>query len=111
MDPVSGDVFGVPWYVDETGLRHVAIVYLNCGTIHDCSASLLRGLLSGFRSPWKVHHDMNPMELGTMLMAHISDPSTDSRAFAINELGIPEKVIDVLVARKLLGWAFAKSGI
>ena len=53
---------------------------------------------------------MNPMELGLRIMAHTSDPSTNSRAVAINELGVPERVIDVLVARKLLGWAFAKSG-
>jgi hypothetical protein len=44
-----------------------------------------------------------------MIMARTSNQSTNSRAFAINELG-KEKVIDVIVARKLLGCAFAKSG-
>ena len=50
------------------------------------------------------------MELGLIIMHSTPDPSTHSRAFAIQEVGIPEEVIDVLVARKLLGWAFAKSG-
>ena len=44
-----------------------------------------------------------------MIMHSTPDPSAHSRAFAIHEVGIPEEVIDVLVARKLLGWAFAKS--
>ena len=107
VDPIKGDLLGRPWYIDDAVLKHLAIVCLKCGTIHDCSGSLLRGLLSAFRTPMKVHDDINPMELGMMIMAHTADPSTNSRRFAINELGIPEEVIDVLVARKLLGWAFA----
>jgi hypothetical protein len=108
-DPIRGDLLGRPWYIDESGLKHLAIVCLNCGTIHDCSGSFLRGLLSGFRTPLKIHNDMNPMELGVMIMARTPDSSINFRAFAIDEFGIPEEVIDVLVARKLLGWAFAKS--
>ena len=50
------------------------------------------------------------MELGVEIMIRTPDPSANSRAFAINELGTPEEVVDILVARKLLGWAFAKSG-
>jgi hypothetical protein len=111
VDHIRGDLLGRPWYIDEAGLKHLAIVCLNCGTIHDCSGSLLRGLLSGLRSPFKVHRDINPMELGVMVMTRTDDPSTNSRAFAINELGIPEEVIDVLVKRKLLGWAFARAGL
>jgi hypothetical protein len=86
VDRVQGDLLGRPWYIDDTGLKHVAIVCLNCGTIHDCSGSLVRGLLSGFMSPLEVHHDMNPMELGVMIMASTTDPSASSRAFAIDEL-------------------------
>lgn len=64
VDRMKGDLLGRPWYIDETGLKHLAIVCLNCRTIHDCSDSLLRGLLSGLRRPLKVHHDINPMENG-----------------------------------------------
>jgi hypothetical protein len=46
---------------------------------------------------------MNPMELGMMIMASTTDPSASSRAFAIDELGIPEEVNGILVARKLPG--------
>ena len=41
-------------------------------------------------------------------MGRSEHPETESRKMAINDLGIPEKVIDVLVERKLLGHAFAK---
>jgi hypothetical protein len=110
IDPVRGDLLARPWYIDAIGSQHLAIVCINCGTIHDCSRSLLRRLLSGgFRAPLKVHDDINPMELGMMIMDRTPNPSTDLRTFAINELGIPEEVVDILVARKLLGRAFAKS--
>lgn len=108
VDPVDGDLFGGPWYIDETGLKHLTLVCLNCGTIHDVSGSFLRGILTGFRSPVKVHNDINPMELGLMVMQRTDNPETESRRVAIEELGIPERVIDVLVERKFLGFAFAK---
>ena len=111
VDHAEGDVLGRPWYIDEAGLKHLAIVCLHCGSIHDCSCPLLRGLLSAFRVPLKIHHDINPMELGLMIMHSTRDPSTDLRAFAIHEVGIPEQVIDVLVARKLLGWAFERPAV
>lgn len=108
VDPVNGDLLGRPWYIDENELKHLAIVCLHCGTIHDSSGSLLRGVLSGFRSPLKIHNDINPMELGMMIMGRSKHPETESRQIAINDFGIPEQIIDVLVERKLLGHAFAK---
>lgn len=108
VNPTNGDLLARPWYIDESGLKHLAIVCLHCGTIHDSSGSLFRGVLSGFKSPLKIHNDINPMQLGMMIMSRSEHPEKESRKIAINELGIPEIVIDVLVKRKLLGHAFAK---
>lgn len=108
VDPANGDLLGLPWYIDDKGLKHLAIVCLHCGTIHDCSVSLLRAVLSAFRSPLKIHNDINPMELGMMIMGRSEHPETESRQIAINDFGIPERIIDVLVERKVLGHAFAK---
>jgi hypothetical protein len=89
-------------------LNHLAIVCLHCGTIHDCSGSVLRGLLTAFRSALKVHDDINPMELSMLVMQHTERPETESRAVAVKKLGIPEVVIDVLLERNILGHAFRK---
>lgn len=107
VDPNAADVLGRPWYRDDSGLNHLAIVCLHCGTLHDCSGSILRGLLSGFRSALKVHDDLNPMELSMLVMQHTSQPETESRRIAVEKLGIPRAVIDALVERKILGHAFA----
>jgi hypothetical protein len=110
VDPSTADVLGRPWYRDEGGLNHLAIVCLHCGTIHDCSGSILKGLLSGFQSALKVHDDLNPMELAMLVMQHTAHLEADSRRVAIEKLGIPAAVLDVLVERKILGPAFRRGG-
>lgn len=107
VDPAHGDIISRPWYRDETGLNHLAIACLLCGTIHDASGSFLRGVLSGFTSPLKVHNDLNPMELGTLIMQRTDHPESESRRIAVSEIGIPEEIIDVLLQRNILGSAFS----
>ena len=106
-DRSRGDVLGRPWYVDETGLKHLAIVCLYCGTIHDCSGSMLRALLTGFKRPVNIHGSISPLELSAMIMARSQHPEA-SRQVAVQELGIPEAVIDVLLERNILGQAFSE---
>lgn len=108
VDARGADLLGRPWYRDESGLNHLAVVCLHCGTIHDASGSMLRWLLSGFRSALKVHDDLNPMEISMLVMQHTDDPETESRIVAVKKLGIPEVVIDALVERNILGHAFRK---
>ena len=79
-DPKNGDLLGRPWYVDDSGLKHLAIVCLHCGTIHDASASFLKSIFSGFQSPLKVHNILNPMELSMIIMERVDDPRNDSSA-------------------------------
>jgi hypothetical protein len=107
-DRVNGDLFGCPWYIDDTGLKHLALVCLHCGTIHDASGSVLRALLTGFKSPMKIHNDINPMELSMMIMSRSDGNEIAFRNVAIDDIGIPERVIDVLVERKILGHAFQR---
>lgn len=76
--------------------------------VGDASGSMLRGLLTGFRSALKVHDDLNPMELSMLVMQHTDHPEIESRTVAVNKLRIPEVVIDVLVERNILGRAFRK---
>ena len=107
-DPEKGDLLGRPWYVDDNGLKHLAIVCLHCGTIHDASGSFLKGIFSGFKSSLKVHNVLDPMELSMIIMEKVDDPKNDSREFTLQYFGLPETVIDVLVERNILGPAFAK---
>jgi|LGVC01.1.fsa_nt_gb hypothetical protein len=108
VDPIHGDALWHPWYRDDSGLNHSALVCLHCGTIHDVSGSFLHGLFSLFQCPLKVHNDINPLELAIAVTEYTQHPKTESRHIAINSFGIPEKVVDVLVKRELLGNAFAK---
>ncbi len=108
VDPRGADLLGRPWYRDDNGLNHLAVVCLHCGTIHDASGSVLRSILSGFRSALKFHDDLNPMELSMLVMQQTDHPETESRMVAVTKLGIPEVVIDVLVERNILGHAFRK---
>lgn len=107
-DRVNGDIYAQAWYVDSTGLKHLAIVCLACGTIHDCSGSFLRGLLTLGRSPVTIHRDINPLELSAMIMDRSQHPELESREVAIRQLGIPEGIIDVLLERNILGQAFVR---
>jgi hypothetical protein len=111
IDPAHGEIYAQRWYADSTGLQHLAIVCLHCGTIHDCSGSFLKGLLSLFSSSLKVHADITPLDLAEMIQARSHHPEAESREIAVSVLGIPDGVIDVLVERRILGPAFQPSRI
>jgi len=104
---LGGDTLELPWYTDETRQGHVAIVCLHCGTIHDCSGSSLQGLRAIFKSQVKVYRAIRPSELSVMVMGRTVDPSV-SRQVAIRDFQIPERVIDLLVERNLLGPIFGR---
>jgi hypothetical protein len=107
-NPSVADFLGRPWYKVENGLNHLVIVCLHCGTIHDTSGSFLTGLFSGFQSMLKVHEDINPIELSLIVKKHTGGPSANSRKIVIKEMKLPEKVLDVLVEKNILGVAFKK---
>ena len=111
-DPEHGDLLGRPWYRDKSGLNHLVIVCLECGTIHDVSGSISRSLLMpllGGRTPLKVHQDINPMELALMVTEYQDKtPNKSAREIAVKDLGIPEKVVEVLVERNILGPVFGQ---
>jgi hypothetical protein len=102
-------LYARPWYVDGNGLKHLIVVCLQCGGIHDCSGSFLKGLLTGFRNPLKIHDDINPFEISVLIMERLK-AGESGRQIAIEEFGIPEDVIDVLVDRNILGPAFKGEG-
>lgn len=120
VDPVHSDIYTRPWYIDDQGLEHLVVVCLECGTIHDCSGSILKGLFTFGHNPVTIHDSINlielvtindsinPMELGIMIMEHCKHPEIESREVAIRKLGIPEDIIDILLKRNILGPAFAR---
>ena len=105
-DRTAGDVLGRPWYRDDTGLNHLAIVCLNCGTIHDCSGSAIRALLTLGKTKYKCHNSIDPLQLSTMVRSMTGGLTSDARTIAVEKLGIPESVVNALVERTLLGPAF-----
>jgi hypothetical protein len=62
-DRAGGDLLGRPWYVDETGLKHLAIACLHCGTIHDCTGSLVAIFSGGLR----IRDRTSPVDLALMV--------------------------------------------
>ena len=68
---------------------------------------MTKAILSDFKFVAKIHRSISPVELSVMIMGRTHDP-TASRHVAVQELRIPEKVIDVLLERNILGHAFAK---
>ena len=107
QDQGAGDVLARPWYRDDSGEKHLAVVCLECGTIHDVSGSFLKGLLSGFKKPYKVNRDINPMELGIAVMDKVKAGEGTARDLVMKYFGMPKQILDILVRRKFLGPAFS----
>lgn len=105
---IDADYIISPWYVDRSHLKHLLMVCLNCGALHDCTGSMGAALISAFRgNPLKMEKSITPLELGQYILSMYG---TDSpRAVLKSDFNIPEWIIDTLVERKLLGKSYAES--
>jgi hypothetical protein len=108
VDQTNGNLIGRPWYVDESGLNHLAIVCLKCGTIHDASGSTSRAFLTLFKSKLKVHGVINPVQLSELVLDKVGREPALFRDTAIEYIGLPAPIIDALVERNILGKAFER---
>lgn len=96
-----------PWYRDRDRTAHMAIACLRCGTVHDCSESLLRTLTATFtKQRLRVHRTISPDGLVRAVMQRADNPDLEARDIVIKQLGIKPDVLDALVERELIGPAF-----
>lgn len=100
-DPSNGDVYARPWYSDDAGLAHLMIVCLSCGTVHDCSGSFLKGLLTLGRSPMKVHGVIPLRTVIESVVTRMLSRTPASAAFSHGQPAIPDEVVNVLIKRGL----------
>ncbi|VAV84821.1 hypothetical protein MNBD_DELTA01-1901 [hydrothermal vent metagenome] len=96
----EGTSIARPWYADETGLNHTAIVCLECGTIHDTTPSLLKVFI-GSRSPFKVNATLDPQN-AHLLEGYKGKCPEAYRKTQLKHMGIPKDIIDALANRKII---------
>lgn len=98
-DRTHGDIYASPWYMDASGLRHLGIVCLACGTVHDCSGAFLKGLITFGRNPMKVHQHIRPAVVNEMAMAQVLSRASGTHPGEHGRISIPDGVINVLTER------------
>lgn len=96
------DVMGRPWYTDERGENHLAMMCLHCGTIHDTKPSLLKMALFFLGiSPLKTYGVLLPEAIALKALSF-------QRPLDVAEYyGFPEVMLHALADRKILGPAFS----
>ena len=86
-----------PWYIDNKGVKHMAIVCKVCGTIHDCiGANILYSILSGFRQLTKVCGYVTINDLKDYVSNRTYNPGHDSMKILTQEFGIPLQAYEII---------------
>lgn len=86
-----------PWYIDNQGVKHMAIVCRVCGTIHDCiGSSIFFAIFTGFRKLTKVCRYVTIEDLQDYISNRTSSLEHDSKKILTQEFGISEQAYDIV---------------
>ena len=99
----KADFVGAPWYVDEKRMRHLALVCLHCGTLHDCLAAQKPAIFTALMSPLKINMIKVTATLNIQEVAQriTSQAETGVQADA-SDHGIPAQIVQALQERQFL---------
>jgi hypothetical protein len=87
-----------PWYKDETGTNHIAILCLHCKTLHDTKPSILKAVFSFSRSPLSVDGYFTQSDLSKLIQkASEASGENDKYTIATNELRLPPKIVQRII--------------
>ncbi|MCX5818418.1 MAG: hypothetical protein NT047_00670 [Deltaproteobacteria bacterium] len=107
--PIKADFISCSM-IQHKGIFYSVIACLKCGTVHQVEGNIVGHFLQSFNyKPMKVTHVLTPYALGIYVMSVLDSDNTGltAREIALNTNLIPEKILDLLFERKLLGKAFS----
>jgi hypothetical protein len=99
VDPINGTSITRPWYTDETGLNHMAVACLKCGTIHDIIPSIIKIFIG---RPYKVYNTINVRD-ESFLREYKGKSPEAFRKVQLRNIMISRDIIDAMVERHILG--------
>lgn len=104
VDISNADLIGRPWYTDDTGLNHMAIMCLYCGTIHDCiGANPLISILTAFRKNTKTIRYYTLKQIKELISLRCFETKKSQTDILKAELKLPNTINELILSSKFIG--------